>query len=401
MPMAQPPEERPPEMDETRPGLIRISFPAQLVILAVLLFVAWSVAGLIGEALFVIVAALLLALVLNPLVKQVQRLHLPRIVATLLVVVGFLALLAGGIVLLALPLISQIADLQERLPAMVDGAEDRLDDLQGFLNRLDVGIDADALTDELVAGVTAAVPAPTALIGYGLSIAQAATLALIILVTSIYMLADSARIHGFIVNHFPTGSRQDGEEYSSIAQSAVVKYVKGQLLVSLSVGFLTGGVLYTLGLVGIFPLGAQYALLFGVLAGVLEIIPFIGPVLAAIPPIAVALIDDPLSAIWVLLAFIAIQQIEGNLLSPMLMGGALRVHPIIVIFATLVGLELRGLVGVIIAVPLIPLLRETLNYLRRKVELDGSWLVRRELQPEGPGDRPGARRAGGEDPDHE
>lgn len=399
--MAQPPEERPPEMDETRPGMIRVSFPAQLVILAVLLFVAWAVVGLIGEALFVIVSATLIALILNPLVKQVQRLHLPRIVATLLVVVGFLALLAGGIVLLVLPLFDQIADLQETLPALVGGAQDRFDDLQQFLNRLDVGVDVEALTDELVAGVTAAVPTPTALIGYGLSIAQAVTLALIILVTSIYMLADNARIHRFIVDHFPTGSRKDGLEYSGIAQSAVVRYVKGQLLISLSVGLLTGGILYLLGLVGLFPLGAQYALLFGVLAGVLEIIPFLGPVLAAIPPILVAFIDNPLSAIWVLLAFIAIQQIEGNLLSPMLMGGALRVHPIAVIFATLVGLELRGVAGVIIAIPLIPLVRDTLGYLRRKVELEGPWLVRRDIEPERPGERPGARRAGIEDPDPE
>jgi predicted PurR-regulated permease PerM len=312
--------------------------------------------------------------------------------------VGFLALLAGGIVLLVLPLFDQIADLQETLPALVGGAQDRLDDLQQFLNRLDVGIDVEALTNDLVASVTAAIPTPAALIGYGLSIAQAVTLALIIMVTSIYMLADNARIHRFIVNHFPTGSRQDGEEYSGIAQSAVVKYVKGQLLVSLSVGLLTGGVLYILGLVGIFPLGAQYALFFGVLAGVLEIVPFLGPVLAAIPPILVALIDNPLSAIWVLLAFIAIQQIESNLLSPMLMGGALRVHPIAVIFATLVGLELRGVAGVIIAIPLIPLIRDTLGYLRRKVELEGPWLARREIEPERPGDRPGARRAEIEDP---
>ncbi len=378
--------------DDSRRGILHISFPVQLVVLVVLLIVAWSLLGLISEAVFVLITATLIALVLNPLVKQVQRTHLPRLLATLVVIVGFILALAGMILLLVLPLIDQIADLRQTLPTLLEGADDRVADLQRFLDRVGVGIEVRTTIDSALSNAGSAIPSAGALAGYGVSIARSIALAVIILVTAIYMLADSARIYRFVVRRFPTGSPKDGEDYVRVAQSAVVRYVKAQLFVSLAVGSLVGATLYVLGLVGVFPLGARYALIFGVLAGILELIPFVGPVLAAIPPIFVAFISDPLSAVWVLLAFIAIQQLEGNVIGPLLMGTTLRVHPIVVIFATLVGAELRGLMGIILAVALLPLIRETIAFFRDRIELEGPWLARREAvdTPSPPAPRPPA-----------
>lgn len=362
--------------DESRRGVLRISFPVQLVVLVVLLIVAWSLLELIGEAVFVLVTATLVALVLNPAVRALQRLHIPRVLATFVVVIGVILAFAGLVVILLLPLVDQLTDLRQNLPALIAGLDERLQDLRRLLERLRIDVNVDATIDRAVGAI--GVPSTSTITGIGTSVARSLALAVAVVVTAIYMLADNERIRRFVLRHFPTGSQQDGVAYIEVAQSAVVRYVKAQLLVSLAVGTLTGVTLYVLGLVGIFPLGARYALVFGVLAGVLELIPFIGPVLAAIPPILVAFVSDPLSAVWVLLAFVAIQQIEGNVLSPLLMGNTLRVHPVVVIFATLVGAELRGVVGIIIAIALIPLVRETIVFFRDRIELEGPWLARRE-----------------------
>ena len=102
----------------------------------------------------------------------------------------------------------------------------------------------------------------------------------------------------------------------------------------------------------------------------MELIPYIGPVLGALPPILVALFDDPLSAIWVALLFLAIQQLEGHVVAPQVFGHSLRVNPLLIIFALLFGAELYGVVGAFVALPVAAILRETVVYLRRHVVLE-------------------------------
>jgi predicted PurR-regulated permease PerM len=104
----------------------------------------------------------------------------------------------------------------------------------------------------------------------------------------------------------------------------------------------------------------------------MEAIPYLGPVLAAVPPTFVALIHSPLSALWVLLTFVLIQQIEGHILVPVIMGSRFRVSPLIVIFAILAGGQIRGVAGMFLAIPLIPLARETIVFFRARVSLE-SW----------------------------
>ena len=119
-------------------------------------------------------------------------------------------------------------------------------------------------------------------------------------------------------------------------QVAVAGYVRGQVLFSLAMGTGAGLALWIYGALGIFPEGATYALAFGIFFGLMEMIPFVGPVLGAMPPVLVALFQDPLTAVWVALLFVAIQQIEGHIVAPQIFGHTLRINPLFVIFALLV-----------------------------------------------------------------
>jgi predicted PurR-regulated permease PerM len=103
----------------------------------------------------------------------------------------------------------------------------------------------------------------------------------------------------------------------------------------------------------------------------MEAIPYLGPVLAAVPPTFVALFDSPLSALWVVLTFVLIQEVEGHILVPVIMGSRFRVHPLVVIFAILAGGEIHGITGMLVAIPLIPLVKETYVFLRPRVHFEG------------------------------
>jgi len=111
---------------------------------------------------------------------------------------------------------------------------------------------------------------------------------------------------------------------------------------------------------------------FGGFYALMELVPYIGPILGAVPPVAVALFTNPISALWVTLVFIALQQLEGHIVAPQIFGHTLRINPLLVIFALLLGLQLNGVFGALIALPILSVLRETAVYLGRHLTLE-SW----------------------------
>jgi predicted PurR-regulated permease PerM len=121
---------------------------------------------------------------------------------------------------------------------------------------------------------------------------------------------------------------------------------------------------------GIFPDGKTYAFAFGIFFGLMEMVPFVGPFLGALPPLLVALFQDPVTALWVGLLFLALQQIEGHVVAPNVFGHTLRINPLFVIFSLLVGAEVAGFLGAILALPIAAVVRETVVYLRRHLVLE-------------------------------
>ena len=152
-------------------------------------------------------------------------------------------------------------------------------------------------------------------------------------------------------------------------ERALASYVKGQLALSLIIGVSSGVGVWVLAMVGLFPNGQRYALLFGVWAGITELIPYVGPWLGAAPPIVYALVQHPLSALWVGLLFLGIQQLEGHLVVPKVMGHSLRLHPLLVIFGLLAGGEIYGFPGILVALPLLAAGRAVWEFFSERIEL--------------------------------
>jgi hypothetical protein len=109
---------------------------------------------------------------------------------------------------------------------------------------------------------------------------------------------------------------------------------------------------------------------FGVFYGLAELIPYVGPIIGAAPPVLVALFNDPITALWVVLLFVALQQLEGHFVAPQVFRISLRINPIIVILSLLLGFQIYGIAGALLALPVAAVIRETVVYLRRHMVLE-------------------------------
>ena len=109
--------------------------------------------------------------------------------------------------------------------------------------------------------------------------------------------------------------------------------------------------------------------LFGAWAGVTELIPYVGPWLGALPPVLYALVTHPISALWVALLYLGIQQLEGHLVVPNVMGRSLRLHPLLVIFGLLAGAEIYGFPGILVSLPLLAAGRAVWEFFAERIEL--------------------------------
>src|SRR5450759_503091 len=136
------------------------------------------------------------------------------------------------------------------------------------------------------------------------------------------------------------------------------------------------------GLLGIFPDGERYAIFLGAFYGVMEFIPYIGPIIGPVPAVLLALFQDPISAVWLVLLFVALQQLEGHIVAPQVFRISLRINPILIILGLLIGYQLYGIAGSLVALPVAAVIRQTVIYLRRHLVLE-PWVVGATAGPGG------------------
>jgi predicted PurR-regulated permease PerM len=203
--------------------------------------------------------------------------------------------------------------------------------------------------------------------GAAISIVSLLFSTVLIVVISIYMLLDMPKLSRAVDRRFPP---QPGTHpLLQRLEHSLFGYVKGQVLLSAIIGTSAGIGLWLLGMTGLLPNGDTYAVLFGAFVAFTELIPYLGPWLGSIPPMVYALAVHPLSALWVALLFLFIHQVEGHVVVPNVMGSALRLHPLLVMFGLLAGGELYGLPGVFVALPLLAVFRELWEFFSERLAL--------------------------------
>jgi predicted PurR-regulated permease PerM len=371
---------------------------AQYFLVPALLFVVWVVGQTVGHVLFVFIVSVVVALMLNPLVRFVRRAHIPRGLAVLIVYLTFVAAVAGGVFLVVGPVQDQVREIRQNLPAYTDQGQRRIQDIQDFLNRHGINVNVQQKLDSAIQGLRDKVgELADNIVTYSLDFLSALVTFVIILVASIYMLLDAPRIARFAQRIGGPGAGT----YLRRTERGLVEYVKAQLLVSAIIAVTAGVVLWIYGVAGIFPAGATFAVAFAAWVFVMEFVPYVGPVLGAVPPVLLALFSSPVAAIWVVVAFIFIHQLEGHIVVPKIFGTAVGVHPLVVIFGLLVGEQLYGLPGVLLAIPLVVICKESVVYFSERMGM-ARWRQETELggptAPPEPGPAPAPAPAPGPPP---
>jgi predicted PurR-regulated permease PerM len=363
----------------------------QLVILPLALLGLWALARAAGPVLLILLAAGTIALILNPLIKMLERRRIPRGLAIFAVYVGFFAALAGVGVLLANPVSTQVSHFANDVPNFIHKANHDLANFQSWLNRHGIKVQIQkqgqtalqTLQKNVLKSSGSIVSFSQDLLG---KIVTAAFDLVLVLVLSIYLLVYGKQIGQLVRRIMPPGDGTPEDDFPLLVQKAVFGYVRGQLLFSLIMGASAAFCLWIFGVVGIFPAGEKYALFFGAFYGVMELIPYIGPVIGPAPAVLVALFNDPISAVWVTLLFIGLQQLEGHVVAPQVFRISLRINPILIILALLIGFQLYGVAGALLALPIATVLRQTVIYLRRHLVLEpwGTVPVGSRVLPMGP-----------------
>ena len=356
----------------------------QLVGLPVALIVAWSIAGAVRHVVFLFIVAGLIALLLNPIVRGLGRAWIPRGFAVAIVYLSFAALVVAAGVALSTVVVDQTKSAANRVDNYFteEHGQPPVTDAERDVDRLQLWLDAHHLER-----INARKPALDFLHNAGskdvstyasraISWAEGAAVSFVtllfstvlIIVISIYMLLDMQRLARVIDRRFPP--RPGSRPLMWRVEHALVAYVKGQLLLSAIIGTSAGIGMWLLGITGLVPGADTYAILFGLFVAFTELIPYLGPWLGALPPFFYALAIDPVSAIWVALLFLFIHQVEGHVVVPNVMGSALRLHPLLVIFGLLAGGEIYGLPGIFIALPLLAVGRAVWEFFHDRIELE-------------------------------
>ena len=299
-------------------------------------------------AILAFLLTILLSIILSAPVNYLARRGWPRTWGVLAVIAALAAMLWLFGLALVPAVETQSREFVEAFPTLLEEALALVNRLQSFFGLgTQIGLDPQSLSSvgrEFLTGSTVSTAA-----GVGLTAATVVSLAVVVFISTIYLvIRPEPWVNGFVAL-FPAGWRQRTREVLQILYQTVQRWFLGQLA---AMTFIAVFWAISLSLIGV-----PFALLLGIFSGLISFIPYLGALISVVLPVLLALISDPFSAVWVILAFIIIQQIEGNLLQPIVMSRAVDLHPALVIFAILVMGTLFGLIGVFLAVPLVAVLQ--------------------------------------------
>jgi len=321
------------------------------------------------------VVGILIVYLLDPLVERLARVtvagrRIPRALLILLVYLAVTLILVELALLVIGPLVEQVRALVKDGPGYVEDLNARLDELLGWWNRLDLPADVKEAIDEAVADLLQNLgalipsilrPVFSSVLGFVGSVFGY----LIIPVWTFWILKDRPLIVRGFDRAVPEAWRADTWATLGIVRRVFGSWIRGQLILGLVVGV---GTFIGLMVLGTFvdPVFSRYAVLLAVIAGVLELLPVIGPIIAAVPAVLLGATAGVPGIVAALLLYFAIQQIENTLLVPKIQGDATDLHPAVVIFSLILGGAIAGLLGAILALPIAATLRDLYVYAFRR-----------------------------------
>ena len=326
--------------------------------------------------LLLLFGSIVLAVIIRLIAVQMERLRIPHGISTGVAVIVLLGVILGCIWIFGGLVASQFSTLREQLPEALARVQELADDwgidynLQSAVDA--IGAQASAIFQR--AG------------GFMLTAGSIIADLILVLVGAVFLAADPDFYRRGVLRLLPKKCEQLAARTLDDSGHGLRLWLAGQALASLFVGVLS--------YVGLTVLGVPSAFALAIIAGVLELIPYVGPILAAVPAIVLGLSVDPVTGLWTLAIYIVIQQLEGNIITPLIQKRAVEMPPLVLLFSIFAAGVLFGAPGVILAAPLTVVAYVMIQHL-----YIAQVLGRAPILPGGNGKQPESNERGDRSPD--
>jgi predicted PurR-regulated permease PerM len=331
--------EAPPE--EALGDRRRLEAPIRAVVLAAVLVTIGLLFPALSSLFIVVVITAIIALPLTAWTDRLERRGVPRPVGAVSGLVIGLAALTGLVIALAPSFSHEVNEFVNSIPATIDDLRRTLRHATG-----DSPSEFSARLQRFVRGYTSH---PLRLIGpaasVGLGVLTVIGVAVVVLITALYIAISPRPLVNGLLRVVPPARRADGERVLSALATSWLGWLRGLIVAMLLIGVLV--------YVGLRIVGLKYAVAFAVLSALLEVVPYFGALASGAPAVLYALTISPGKALAVLAVFVIAHQVDGNLISPLVMARAVRLHPAVVAIGVIVVERVFGVLGLIVAVPLI------------------------------------------------
>ena len=336
-----------------------------IVLLGTYILKEWKVFGIIGEFLSVIspiFIGFIIAWLFDPLVKKLEDKKVPRILACIITYLVFLGLLFLIIYLLIPTLVGQIKDFIDVIPGITIQLKDAFENMfkafdgatgRSLLNQVYATIEglAKGLTENL----------PDTLFQLGKGLVNGGVSFVLGLMIGFYMLFDFNKINDFILDFIPKKHQKSYNDLTTRINESLRSYLQGLFLIMLLV-FITQSIGLTLA-------GLQAPLIFALFCALTDVIPYFGPYIGAIPAIIVGFTMDPLVGICCIISILVVQALENNFYQPLIMGHTMKLHPVTIMVGLLIFQHFFGIIGMIVATPVIACAKVIFNFINEKFNI--------------------------------
>ena len=313
-------------------------------VLVVLLF-------MVRDILAVLIFAIIISSALEPLLQYSENKKIPRLLSLIIIYLLFFVFFAALIYILLPLILDQLRDFSENYPTYFGKIEEAAGTIT-FLPGLSANL------HDLLIQLTGQIPSFTSLISYASSIFGGVISFIVVLVVSFYLSLSRGALDDFLSSVMPPQFEVYAHGLWIRAQKKMGRWLQAQLLLSIFMAAVVG--------IGLWILGVKYAFLIAIVVGILEVVPFVGPIVAGGLATILALSQSAVLGLWTLIFFIAVQQLENHILVPILIKKLVGLNPVAVILAILVGAKLGGILGILLAVPLAAVVDEFFTDLAKK-----------------------------------
>jgi len=313
-------------------------------VLATLLFMVREIIG-------VLIFSIIIASALEPFLQYCEGKKIPRLLSLIIIYLLFFVFFAALIYIVLPLMLDQFKDFSDNYPTYFGKIEEVTGAIT-FIPGLSTNI------HDLLTQLTGQIPSFTSLISYASSIFGGIISFLVVLVVSFYLSLSRGALDDFLSSVMPPQFEAYAHGLWIRGQKKMGRWLQAQLLLSVFMAVVVG--------VGLWILGVKYAFLIAIVVGILEIVPFVGPIVAAGLAVILALSQSAILGLWTLIFFVAVQQLENHILVPILIKKLVGLNPVAVILSILIGAKLGGVLGILLAVPLAAVVDEFFTDLSKR-----------------------------------